>query len=107
MTVGGIIRGLRKFFSLFQVVFRSEAAAAFSPRLQPRVGGKTQSNSLETATAMIFSTISTHCCRRFTASRSPSNDFPKAKAWGYLLPPLPGEIRAIMVPLNVVVIPVF
>jgi hypothetical protein len=31
----------------------------------------------------------------------------RAKAWGYLLPPLRGEIRSIVVPLNLVAIPNF
>jgi hypothetical protein len=51
-------------------LFRSVAAAAFSPRLQPGVGGeKKQSISRETATVMVSltSTISTNCFRRFTA----------------------------------------
>ena len=30
---------------------------------------------------------------------------PQANAWGYLLPPLRGEIRTIVVPLNLVAIP--
>lgn len=41
------------FGPLFRAVFRSVAAAAFSPRLQPGVGSKTRSNSRETATAMV------------------------------------------------------
>jgi hypothetical protein len=32
---------------------------------------------------------------------------PQAKAQGYLLPPLQGEIRTIVVPLNLVAIPGF
>jgi hypothetical protein len=37
-----------------RAVFRSGAAAAFSPRLQPGVGAKTRSISRETATAILF-----------------------------------------------------
>jgi len=32
---------------------------------------------------------------------------PQAKAWGYSLPPLRGEIRTLVVPLNLVAIPNF
>jgi hypothetical protein len=32
---------------------------------------------------------------------------PQAEAWGYLLPPLRGEIRTLVMPLNLVAIPNF
>ena len=53
---------VRCFGLCFAAKLRQHLAPGFS------LGeAKTRSISRETATAMLFSTISTHCCRRFTA----------------------------------------
>ena len=63
------------FGPLFRIVFRSVAAAAFSPRLQPGVGGENTIHQPFHGLTFIFKPL------------------PPAKAWGDLLPPLRGEIR--------------
>jgi hypothetical protein len=66
---------------------------------------KTLSISRETATAIVlFNDINT-LLSPFHSLMFIFKRLPQAKAWGYLLPPLRGEIGTIVFPLNLVAIP--
>jgi hypothetical protein len=68
---------------------------------------KTRSIGRETATAMFFFNDISKLLSPFHGLTFIFKRLPQAKAWSYLLPPLRGEIRTLVVPLNLVAIPNF